>query len=70
MATGSDLLAHRITRIAPHVVDTLFLITGVWLVFHIAFAKLAFAGDASTQQVNHDVVDNCQTQSSATLVAP
>lgn len=32
MMTGSELLAHRSTRIAPHVVDTLFLVTGIWLV--------------------------------------
>ena len=35
MARDSDLLAHRITRIAPHVVDTLFFVTGVWLVISL-----------------------------------
>lgn len=29
MVTGSDKLQHRITRIAPHVVDTVFLLSGI-----------------------------------------
>jgi uncharacterized membrane protein SirB2 len=32
MMRGSPLLSHRATRIAPHVVDTLFLLSGVGLV--------------------------------------
>lgn len=29
MLTSSELLGHRITRIAPHIVDTLFLLSGI-----------------------------------------
>ncbi len=32
MMRGSSMLDMRFVRVAPHVVDTLFLITGVWLV--------------------------------------
>lgn len=31
MKSGSALLQHRLTRIVPHVVDTLFLASGIWL---------------------------------------
>lgn len=33
MMTRSEKLQHRITRIAPHIVDTVFLLSGVALVF-------------------------------------
>jgi len=29
MATSSDLLQHRVTRTAPHIVDTVFLLSGI-----------------------------------------
>ncbi len=31
MMTRSDYLSNRIVRIAPHVIDTIFLISGIWL---------------------------------------
>lgn len=31
MRTGSHFWRHPVTRIAPHVIDTLFLATGIWL---------------------------------------
>ncbi|HNP63935.1 MAG TPA: SirB2 family protein [Woeseiaceae bacterium] len=31
MMTRSEYLSNRIVRIAPHVVDTVFLISGIWL---------------------------------------
>jgi uncharacterized membrane protein SirB2 len=33
MMTGSDRLQLRVTRIAPHIVDTVFLLSGIALVF-------------------------------------
>lgn len=33
MMRGSELLRHRATRIAPHVIDTLFLLSGIALVW-------------------------------------
>jgi uncharacterized membrane protein SirB2 len=35
LQSGSALLAHRLTRVVPHVVDSLFLLTGIWLTFVI-----------------------------------
>jgi len=35
MKTGSQLWRHRLTRILPHVIDTLFLASGIWLTFII-----------------------------------
>jgi uncharacterized membrane protein SirB2 len=32
---SSPMLQHRITRIAPHVVDTLFLVTGIVLILQL-----------------------------------
>ena len=29
MMTGSGKLQHRVTRIAPHIVDTVFLLSGI-----------------------------------------
>ena len=31
MMTGSPLLHHRFVRIAPHIVDTLLLVSAIWL---------------------------------------
>ncbi len=36
MLIGSPLLQHRITRILPHVIDTLLLVTALWLAAMIA----------------------------------
>jgi len=36
--TGSALLQHRATKIAPHTVDALFLATGIWLVIMLDLA--------------------------------
>ena len=36
MTTGSALLDHKAVRIAPHVVDTLFLISGIILVVRLS----------------------------------
>ncbi len=36
MATGSSLLDRKVTRIAPHVVDTVFLLSGIALLFNLA----------------------------------
>lgn len=33
MLVGSHLLQHKVTKIAPHVVDTLFLLAGIGLLF-------------------------------------
>ncbi len=35
MMTGSALLRHRASRIAPHVVDTVFLVSGIVLVMQL-----------------------------------
>lgn len=35
MKSGSALLQHWLTRTLPHLVDTLFLATGIWLTFII-----------------------------------
>ena len=35
MLRGSPLLRHRMTRIAPHVIDTLFLASGIALIVEI-----------------------------------
>jgi uncharacterized membrane protein SirB2 len=32
MMTGSDKLQHRVTRVLPHIVDTLFLLSGITMV--------------------------------------
>jgi uncharacterized membrane protein SirB2 len=42
MLTGSDKLQHRVTRIVPHVVDTVFLLSGiamVWMLHLNAFTQ-------------------------------
>ena len=33
MSTGSALLSHRVTSIAPHIVDTFFLLSGIAMVY-------------------------------------
>jgi uncharacterized membrane protein SirB2 len=40
MMSGSALLGHKAVRIAPHVVDTLFLITGIALILKLALPVL------------------------------
>ena len=35
MMRSSPLLQHRITRIAPHIVDTLFLLTGIVMILQL-----------------------------------
>lgn len=40
MMRSSPLLEHRVTRIAPHVIDTLFLVTGIALVLDLQLAVL------------------------------
>ncbi len=40
MLTGSALFRNRATRIAPHVVDSLFLATAIWMVFEMRLAPL------------------------------
>src|SRR5210317_1344923 len=36
MMTGSALLGHKAVRITPHLVDTLFLVTGIVLVLQLS----------------------------------
>ncbi len=40
MITDSDLFRNRVTRVAPHIVDTLFLVTAIWMIFEVQFAPL------------------------------
>ena len=40
MMRSSPLLQHRITRIAPHVIDTLFLLSGIAMVVNLQLAVL------------------------------
>lgn len=40
MLQASPLLQHRITRIAPHVIDTLFLATGIALTVQLNLAVM------------------------------
>ena len=41
MFSGSALLQHRATRILPHIIDTLFLLTGVYLLTQIGAGTLS-----------------------------
>lgn len=41
--TGSDLLRHRVIRIAPHIIDTLFLAAGIALVVMLDLNPLQHA---------------------------
>ncbi|MDH3611656.1 MAG: SirB2 family protein [Gammaproteobacteria bacterium] len=43
MMTGSALLQKRAARIAPHVIDTLFLISGIWLIVALNLAPMQHA---------------------------
>ncbi len=38
MMTGSSLLRHPVTRVLPHVVDTLFLVSGIGLVVALSLS--------------------------------
>ena len=40
MMRSSALSEHRLTRIAPHVIDTLFLVTGIAMVVNLQLAVL------------------------------
>jgi uncharacterized membrane protein SirB2 len=40
MMRSSPLLQHRVTRIAPHVIDTLFLLSGIAMVVSLQLAVL------------------------------
>lgn len=35
MMSGSRLLDHKLTRVLPHIIDTLFLVSGIYLVVRI-----------------------------------
>lgn len=41
MITQSEKLQHKVTRIAPHVVDTVFLLSGITLVFMLNLNPLS-----------------------------
>jgi uncharacterized membrane protein SirB2 len=41
MITGSAKLQHRVTRIAPHVVDTLFLLSGIAMLVTLSLNPLS-----------------------------
>ncbi|MCP4301327.1 MAG: SirB2 family protein [Gammaproteobacteria bacterium] len=41
MMTGSSKLRHRITRIAPHVVDTVFLLSGIAMLAMLSLNPLS-----------------------------
>ena len=43
MVGDSALLSHRITRVAPHIVDTLFLLTGIVMVYMAAIPVMRSA---------------------------
>jgi uncharacterized membrane protein SirB2 len=39
MMTSSEYLSHRVVRVAPHIIDTVFLLSGIWLALMLnAFA--------------------------------
>lgn len=40
MWRGSRLLRHRVTRVAPHVNDTVLFITGIWLASKLGYWPL------------------------------
>lgn len=40
MLRSSRLLASRVVRIAPHVIDTLFLVSGIWLLLAMHYSLL------------------------------
>ena len=41
MMTRSEYLSHRIVRIAPHVIDTVFLVSGIWLAVTLSINTFA-----------------------------
>lgn len=41
MQSGSSLINHRSTRIAPHIIDTLLLASGIALIFEINLAVMS-----------------------------
>ena len=43
MLNGSSLRENRATRILPHIIDTLFLATGIWLVVFLKLAPMQHA---------------------------
>jgi len=43
MKAGSSLLQHKMARILPHIIDTLFLAAGIWLAFTIQQFPLTHA---------------------------
>ena len=40
MMSGSKLRQHPVTKIAPHFIDLLFLVTGIWLIVELQFAVM------------------------------
>ena len=40
MFSGSALLEHRVTRVLPHIVDTMFLLSGIYLLFQLGGGTL------------------------------
>ncbi len=40
MFSGSALLKHRVTRVLPHIIDTMFLLTGIYLLFQLGGVTL------------------------------
>ncbi len=43
MMAGSGLIHNRATKIAPHIIDTLFLVTGITLIFMLDLAPMQHA---------------------------
>lgn len=43
MLTGSALLKNRATKIAPHVIDTLFFVTAIWLIVELNLTPMQHA---------------------------
>ena len=41
MMTRSEYLSHRVVKIAPHVIDTVFLLSGIWLAFILSTSTFA-----------------------------
>lgn len=41
MMTSSEYLSHRVVRVAPHIVDTLFLVSGIWLALMLSLNTFA-----------------------------
>lgn len=43
MMSGSSLRQNRATKVLPHIIDTLFLATGIWLVVFLKLAPMQHA---------------------------